>query len=503
MTDPHPSAPPSPKFTPVPDDLVPRTETPVRVLVLGAGMAGLAAGYQLARAGYDVTILEARDRPGGRVQTIREPFEGGQHVEAGAMFLPGQHALTIGYAARFGLELAPIGPDDLPTMMYVRGTPIVDPNAANAAWPVPLWDRERIHGVAGQFMDYIIGAVAEIGDPRAPGWPTPAALKYDTMSMAEFLQAQGASPGAIELLRLGYLDLWGDGIESYSALLILRDMAGLMNAVPPHTGHKHPKLRKAPGPSGPDPRTWNWQVAQGNDRLPAAIAADPALASRVHYGEAVARLERGADGPVRCRTATGRLFEADAVICTIPFSVLRSLELAVPLSREKLRAIGRLEYTSFTRVYVQTATRVWKKLGRPGIANTDLPVRWVNDQTAAQTGAMGILESGSAGPQARAFAALGDVERARQVVAGLDRVYPGVANEVVCSTSKCWDLDPWARGDYCWFLPGDMRALLPSIVSAEAGIHFAGDHTSPSPGWIQGAIESGHRAALEIAATRS
>ena len=234
---------PVPTFVPVSNTVVPRTEAPKSVLVLGAGMAGLSAAYQLARAGHDVTVLEARDRPGGRVHTIREPFQAGQHVEAGAMFLPGQHALTVGYAARFGLELASIGPDDLPTMAYVRGVPIPEPNTAGAAWPVPLWDRERPHGIAGQFFEYIIPAVQEIGDPRAAGWPTPAAIRYDAMNMAEFLEAKGASPGAIELLRLGYLDLWGDGIESYSALMILRDFAGLMNSVPPHTGHKHPKLR--------------------------------------------------------------------------------------------------------------------------------------------------------------------------------------------------------------------------------------------------------------------
>ena len=78
---------------------------PLRVVVIGAGMSGLAAAYELVRAGHDVTVLEARDRVGGRVLTLRSPFAPGHSAEAGAARIPPEHDLTLGYARHFGLEL--------------------------------------------------------------------------------------------------------------------------------------------------------------------------------------------------------------------------------------------------------------------------------------------------------------------------------------------------------------------------------------------------------------
>jgi monoamine oxidase len=77
-------------------------------------------------------------------------------------------------------------------------------------------------------------------------------------------------------------------------------------------------------------------------------------------------------------------------------------------------------------------------------------------------------------------------------------VHPGLARHVEHGASVCWDADPWARGDYAWFAPGEMRAFLPHLARAEGRVHFAGDHTSPWPGWMQGALASGIRAAEEI-----
>lgn len=84
--------------------------TPKRVVVVGAGMAGLVAAYELGRAGHHVTVVEARDRVGGRVLTIREPFTSDLFAEAGAARIPPQHDLSLGYARHFGLALDPFYP---------------------------------------------------------------------------------------------------------------------------------------------------------------------------------------------------------------------------------------------------------------------------------------------------------------------------------------------------------------------------------------------------------
>src|SRR5262245_58398757 len=92
-----------------------------KVIVIGAGPAGLSAAYELTRAGHDVTILEARTRAGGRVYTLREPFSDGLYAEAGATWIPQTHDLTLGYIKEFGLETESFGTDGLKTVNYIRG----------------------------------------------------------------------------------------------------------------------------------------------------------------------------------------------------------------------------------------------------------------------------------------------------------------------------------------------------------------------------------------------
>ena len=92
-----------------------------KVIILGAGMAGLVAGYELSQLGHDVTILEARTRPGGRVHTLREPFSDGLYAEAGAARIPDQHDLTLKYVRLLGLPLEPMYPSRLSALRFDGG----------------------------------------------------------------------------------------------------------------------------------------------------------------------------------------------------------------------------------------------------------------------------------------------------------------------------------------------------------------------------------------------
>src|SRR5436189_2115163 len=90
---------------------------PKKVIIIGAGMAGLSAGYELTQLGHDVTILEARNRPGGRVQTLREPFSDGLYAEAGAARIPDNHDLTLKYVKLFDVPLEPMYPSKLSSLV--------------------------------------------------------------------------------------------------------------------------------------------------------------------------------------------------------------------------------------------------------------------------------------------------------------------------------------------------------------------------------------------------
>lgn len=443
---------------------------PKRVIVIGAGLAGLAAGYELTQAGHEVTILEARATPGGRVQTLREPFSDGLYAEAGANFIPDNHHFTLGYIRLFDLPIEPVFPRSAGKLYYVRGRRIMLTTGAQPAWPFDLTPEEQSLGLSGMWRKYLGGALNELTDLTAG----PVVEKYDRLSAAEFLRERGASPGAVALLGLGYLDLSGDGIQSYSALLMLRDLA----------------LRRG--------EKETYAIRGGNDLLPKAFAVR--LADRIRYSAPVVRIEhdeRSAAVVIRRGTDHERL-SADHVICAIPFSVLRRLEIAPPLSPLKRRAVEQLPYTSVARVYLQSRRKFWTERGWPTSASTDLPVKWVWEPTLTQPGPRGILESYSAGLDARRITAMAAQERIQFALEHVERVYPGIGEHFEAGVSKAWDEDPWARGAYAFFAPGQMTSLLPHIARPEGRLHFAGEHASTWLQWMQGALESGMRAAREI-----
>ncbi len=448
-----------------------RTER-TQVVVIGAGLAGLAAANDLTRAGVQVVVLEARSRPGGRVHTLRDPFDDGLYAEAGAVFVPGDHALTVRLVRELGLALQPVEHGrGHAGRVFVEGRSV---HAGAPRWPMPLKPRET--GLTPEQMRslYLDPVVEAVGDPGHPLWPREAALRFDGMTMAQLLERRGASPGAIGLMRLGYLNQWGDGVDAASALGLLRDLAA--------------------NGRGPVHR-----IAGGSDRLPAALARR--LGDTVRYASRVAGMER-ARGAVRIKyTARGaqRRIDAEHVVCAVPYSVLRGMAVRPPFSAPKRTVVARLPATSVTRVYLQFRDRVWDEDDGLAVA-TDLPIMLAAHATAGQPGARGIVEAFVTGPQARALAQMDEAACVRAVRAQVARVIPGADGAVERAAVYAWDRDPWARGDYAWFRPGQVRAFLPHLATPEGRVHFAGDHTSTRPGWMQGALESGVRAAREVLA---
>ena len=446
-----------------------------KVIVLGAGLAGLAAGEALAQAGHEVTILEASARAGGRVRTLREPFADGQHAEAGALFVPSNHDLTLSTLKRFGLSLEPATPWFEARLTYVRGRRVVTNWDANVQWPFELTPEERALGRLGMWHKYLIEAVAALGDVTAPGWaPDPKLEALDRMSAAEFLRSRGASAEAVALLRVGYLDMSGDGIDSYSALQMLQQLALTQTARQRYT------------------------VSGGTDLLPQAFAAR--LAARIRYASPVVRIEPGETSASVVIGQEGRhqRLTADHVVCTLPFPVLRRIEISRPFSPQKTRAIEQLPYKSIARVFLQFGRKAWTAENLYVLTTTDLPVKWVFEHTVNQPGRRGILEAQAYGAEARRLCGMPEGERIAFALQQLEQIFPGVRADYERGTSICWDDEPRARGAYAYFRPGQMLSFLPHLARPEGRVHFAGEHTSAWPGWMQGALESGLRAAREI-----
>ncbi|HVT40070.1 MAG TPA: FAD-dependent oxidoreductase [Gemmatimonadaceae bacterium] len=453
-----------------------------RVAVMGAGLAGLVAAYELAAAGYDVTVFEARTRPGGRVWTIREPFSDGLHAEAGAMFIPEYHTWTMHYVKLFELPLvATSARDALAPVFYVRGKRVKLGGSASIEWPFTFSPEERALGASAMRARYtatdIKAVVDAVPGPDARDWPPASLRHYDTMTMAGLWRSRGASDEAVALLRLGYNDLWGDGVDTYSALSGLRDLALRQNG------------------------RQTFAIPDGNDRLPHAFAER--LKDRIHYGAEVTRIDHSPEGvTLSVHSVSGggqtQRVTTDHLVCSIPFSVLRRLVVAPAFSPDKLRAIRDLEYTSVARMYLQCRTRFWEREGLSGSATTDLPVRNIASATALQRGPRGVLQTYATGANARRITAMSGEQRLALAAEQIENVFPGLREQVEGGTSKCWDEDPWARGDYAWFKPGQVTSLWPHVAPAEGNVHFCGEHASAWPGWMQGALDSGRRAAAEV-----
>jgi len=443
-----------------------------RVVIIGAGLAGLSAGYELAHFGHDVTILEARARPGGRVQTLRDYFSDGLYVDTGATRIPDNHDFTTRYVKLFRLELEPFAPQGLDSITYMNGKRMKVEQGREVDWPLDLTAEERKLGQQGLRKKYLESIVNELGDVNAARWPPSSLAKYDKVTMPDLLRSLGASPAVVSLLAAGGLRDSPEDVES--ALYSLRFSA----------------LNKK--------RSTYFKIKGGNDLLPAAFAGR--LSDRIVYGAEAARIEQDAKG-VRVTFLQGgahHTISGDFVVCAIPFSVLKDVEISPAFSSEKQRAIREMPYRSCTKVFLQSKRRFWADEKLSGFAQTDLPIGQVWNLTYRRPGKRGVLVAYSSGTPSRCLTALDEAERVRVAVDNVDKVFPGFRDNFEGATSKCWDQDRYARGAYACFKPGQMIEMYPQVGKPEGRVFFAGEHTSAACAWMQGALESGNRVAREI-----
>lgn len=356
-----------------------------KVLVLGAGLAGLVAAYELTQLGHDLTVLEARTRPGGRVHTLREPFSDGLYAEEGAARIPDNHELTLKYVKQFALPLEPFYPSRLNAVRFDRGS------------------RQEV-------------------------------------PIEGFTEAMGLNYG--------------------------EDLGGR-------------------------PEQWH-KIKGGTNLLPKAFAQR--LEGKIIYGAQAVKIDQDAKTArvVFSKAGAQQTLTADAVLCTIPFSVLRNVDLPA-LSTRKREAIKRTRYDAVSRVYLQTKNRFWEERGLNGFAFTRGAIE-VWQPTWDQPGPRGILMTYARPGEAERITKLKENQRIESTLKQVDEIFSGLRANFERGVTKCWLDDEWSRGAWAFVGFSDFAAA----VAPEGRIYFAGEHLSAWVSWMQGALSSGLRAVKEI-----
>jgi len=444
-----------------------------RVIIVGAGMAGLVAGYELARAGHDPLILEAQHRVGGRIYTLRK-FAPGLYAEAGAMRIPRVHDLTLGYIQHFGLELRPFIMGNPKGLVYVGGKRLTAEQAGLTPDELGfiVADHERGRSFTDLWEEATADLRAWLETDQAAGWER-IRREYDGYTLREFLEVKGFSEGAIEMY----------GVMNFVE-------AGINNAVVE-------EFREDFGKAYEDMQ----EIVGGSDNLPNAFYAE--LADRIRFGAEVHAIDQDTDSvTVHFKTEAGRYsVSGDHAIVTLPFSVLRQVEIMTPFSREKQRAIRQLNYSASTKILFQVRERIWETddgiFG--GATVTDLPIRRMNYPTPDPTTSRAMLLASYTWDQdAARWGAMDEETRLEEALEDVSKIHPRIREVYEVGASYAWYDDRYANGAFALFEAGQQTQLQADIVRPEGRIHFAGEHCSLYHAWIQGALESGLRAAQAI-----
>jgi monoamine oxidase len=467
----------------------PNPRAPLHVVIVGAGLAGLVAGYELEKRGHRVTILEADARHiGGRVRTLR--FDGGLHGEAGAMRIPARHDITRAYVREFGLSLRKFVFSNPNAFYFVRGERHRVADAKRVAALFDLREDERDKSLDDLWNASVVKALNALGDAGrkdltsdAPGSADFRAA--DQQSLLQLCRAAGLSDEAIELMMV---TSGSESLLPFAATEALREE--LLDV----------------WTQGFD------EIAGGTDRIAAAFAAR--LRSKPRLGCVVTALsqdrERGRASATYRERGVERRVEGDFVLCTLPCPVLARIDIQPRLSAPKARAIRELNYDSSTKVLAIAQRRFWEI--DDGIYGggtfSDLPIvstYYPSDNAEAKDAAVSrgagvLLASYSWGQPARRLASLAHPDRAAEVLRHLARIHPQVARPGVIgrTASWSWDNHPWSGAAFTLFDPGQHTTLQAAIVAPEGRLYFAGEHASLAHSWMQGALESGLRATREM-----
>lgn len=478
----------------------------MRVLIVGAGLAGLTAARRLADAGVEATVLEARDRVGGRTRGIE--VAPGAWVDAGAAYLGDRHTQLNALIAELDLKTCPTGMAGASRFELGAGAGAGANGAAESSMAetggAELGGAESggvrtggaepggvqtggaetrpgrfppLNAVAlGELFDLLADLTAKVRT-EAP-WLTPDAAELDATTVAQWVDRNLRHPDARRFFPLFLGEMMAADPADISVLhmaFYLRSGGGLRY------------LNAFEGGAQQD------RVDGGAHQLCERLAAD----LDVRRGEAVHRIQ-ATDSGVTVSSTSGE-HHADAVIVAIPPVLADAIDVDPALPAP--RATSNTAPGCAVKVHLVYPEPLWRGHGLSGWSvNANGPLLSTVDDSPGD-GTVGVLTGFVTGAEAHRYAALAPSEQRASAVAQAARLFPFLPDPVGFHLTD-WVNEPYSRGCYAaLFGPGDWMSLGPGLSAPHGRIHWAGTETSTEFfGLMEGAIRSGHRAATEILA---
>ncbi len=447
------------------------TQRQPAIAIVGAGIAGLTAAYYLERAGLRAELFEASGRVGGRIRSAKGLLADGIVTELGGEFIDSHHGELLRFCRDFNLPLLDTkAPAELALTRnrYVfEGRLIQESDIIRAFTP---------------FANAIRRDIQTLTNPGRPGSAilNPAALsRLDQLSIDAYLYQLGLSGWLAVLIRTAFTSEYGLPAGEQSCLNLL----GLLN---PETA----KGFELYGTS--DER---YKVIGGNERI--ATELHQRLKSPVHTGCYVERIASKGTG-YQLSFTNGRQADADYVIMTLPFSVLRTVEFRVDMPARKRRCIEELGYGTVSKLLIGVSERIWRRDGYAGTAFSEhIQNGWDSShmqQDNAGPGGYSLLLGGANGEQLT-------LNQFDHYLTGCEQVFPGMERAVNGRRSLYnWSRNPLSRGAYACYRAGQVTTIGGAEGERVGNILFAGEHCSRAfQGFMNGAAETGRKAAEAIA----
>jgi monoamine oxidase len=451
-----------------------RAQNKSDVIVIGAGLSGLAAAALLEESGAHVQVIEGRNRIGGRVESFRNIP--GDPEAGGTAFGPG-YARLVDAARTRGVELIDITP--ITPYFFDRQLVLDNEYISKDAWPThpknPFPEPAKTT-MPWAYLPMLIGRANPLKTGDA--WLAPENAALD-IPLHEYLSQMGQSDQTIALA-YNINPQWGNSSYDVSALM-------------PLSAYAFSAMQRELAAGG---KVMGYTAKGGNQAIPEAMAAT--LKTQVRLNQPVTGI-RATKNAAEVHCADGTVYRADRIVCSVPFSVLKRIRIEPMLTGEQAIAVNTLQSQVINQVHIVPKKPFWEEDGMtPNMFSNSLCGMLLAEHKGENPEDITSLTAWIRGHKAAWMDQVDEQQAIAAVIADIEHLRPAAKGQLEVLAYKSWYRDPFSSGDWAIWQPGQISEFAAHVATPHGSLHFCGEHTAVSNRGMEGAMESGERVALEV-----